>query len=79
MSDIPDWAIKRANDLAGHIPGIPCVAIDAFARYIAQHEPEPSVEEIIMEALVAYGVERNGAGHLIGFLANRGFHIVPIE
>jgi hypothetical protein len=55
MSDIPEWAVKRANDLTseamkdgswlpfgGH-------ASAAFARYIAEHE-EPPVDPLLIEA-----------------------------
>lgn len=51
MADIPGWAIERAFERAkehGHV-GVPCGAIDAFARYIAAHE-EPPVDPLLIEA-----------------------------
>jgi len=55
MSDIPEWAVKRATDLTneamrdGSWLPIGGHASAAFARYIAEHE-EPPVDPLLIEA-----------------------------
>lgn len=69
MSDIPEWAVKRANDLTseamkdGSWLPIGGHASAAFARYIAEHE-EPPVDPLLIEAreLAAQERERSFRG-----------------
>jgi hypothetical protein len=66
MSDIPEWAVKRANDLTseamkdGSWLPIGGHASAAFARYIAEHE-EPPVDPLLIEARKLFAEDhRNG-------------------
>jgi hypothetical protein len=66
MSDIPEWAVKRATDLTreamrdGSWLPIGGHASAAFARYIAEHE-EPPVDTLLIEARKLFAEDhRNG-------------------
>mgnify|MGYP000753589977 CR=1 FL=1 len=85
MTEPTDWHRKRARELFTearmenplHTPSQNWC--DAMARYIAQHEPEPSVEDVLHEVVSELAKTPWTASCHIAALAKRGFHIVPIE
>lgn len=59
MTDVPDWAMRRAFEASG-LQNSRCIvarnrdmawckAIEAFARYIAKHE-QPPIDPLLIEA-----------------------------
>ena len=76
----PQWAFDRARDLSSH-NATPCLALSAFACYIAAHEEAPV--DPLAEALVSVGWAREGFGPQVAenfrhTLGKRGLEIREI-
>ena len=80
MSDIPLWAIERAQDLFHHEqPEItPLQWRKAFARYIAAHEEAP-VDPLVEALRPSVANAEQFAEVLRRNLAKRGLEIRPVQ
>lgn len=67
--DIPEWAVKRADDLAYAADGFYSTA---FARYIAEHEQPPVDEDLMLARDIVDGLGRYSLGTWQGDIAVSG-------